>query len=342
MLLQGVREVAAIANPNEPEAVTQRNFDAKRERSTAHAALPPARRITERLKLSWAEVLAIAHAPEAQQNKLLGAKDKSLWATDWLTNEHVAAVLGLAAARLGADTVSVTEYDAERRKLVAADHARWLHGRHLLLPTPKQIVHKTGSWDEALRIAALKVPNKRAPRPREKRAPPLMDLIERFHDHYGVQPHATDLIAFAKGNGIPYPDPRKNKFSVARTEWLAKRRAQGLPDPKRALRPPGRRPKGSSPAPCPDYSRDVGAALPGERRLGEHRLSKWSREDCIASVASYLASLGGREHSTLRGYTTWAAAQESAPVIATVELHGSWETMRKLAQEELLRRAASD
>ena len=67
----------------------------------------------------------------------------------------------------------------------------------------------------------------------------------------------------------------------------------------------------------PDYSRDVGAARPGERRLGEHRLSKWSREDCIASVARYLEDAAG-SRSTLRGYSRWAAKQESAPVAATL------------------------
>src|SRR5690348_980370 len=101
MLLQGVREVAAIANPNEPESVTQRNFDAERERSTAHAALPPARRITERLKLSWAKVLAVAHEPEGEQNRLLGLKDKASSSADWLSEKHVAAMLRLVAGRLG-------------------------------------------------------------------------------------------------------------------------------------------------------------------------------------------------------------------------------------------------
>lgn len=334
VLLRGVREVAALANPGEPEAVAQRDFDAARAASAAHAALPPARRITERLKLSWTEVLAIAHAPEEEWSKLLGAKDKSLRRTDWLTDEHVAAVLGLAAARLGADTMSVTEYDVERRKLVAADRARWLHGRQLLLPTPRQIVGKTGSWDEALRVAGLKSENERDPRPREKRAPSFVDLSERFHDHYGVEPTAADLIAFAKGNGIPYPDPRKSKFSVARDEWLAKLRTRGLPAPKNLHRSPGRLRKGTHPAPRPDYSRDVGAALPGERRLGEHRLSKWSREDCIDAVARYLASLGGAR-STQRGYTAWAATQESAPVTATLQLHGRWNVLRREAQERL-------
>ena len=187
MLLRGVREVAALAQPDDPGSVTQRAFDAARARSAAHADLPPARRTTERLGLPWRDVLALAHEPVEEQNKLLGAKDRSLRADDWLTDEHVVAVLGLAAARIGMDTVSLAEYDAERRKLVRANGRR-VNGHGLLLPTPRQIVHKTGSWDEALRLAGLRLPGERAPRTREQRAPSLVDLMERFHDHYGVQP----------------------------------------------------------------------------------------------------------------------------------------------------------
>jgi hypothetical protein len=108
---------------------------------------------------------------------------------------------------------------------------------------------------------------------------------------------------------------------------------RGLPAPKNLHRSPGRLPKGSRPAPRPDYSRDVGAALPGERRLGEHRLSKWGREDCIENVARYLASLGGTR-STQRGYTAWAAAQESAPCASTLRLHGRRNDLRREAQEQ--------
>ncbi len=334
MLLRGVREVAALAKPGEPEAVTQRAFDAARAGSGAHANLRPARRIAERLDLLWADVLAVAHKPESRQPHELGARSRrGSYSQDWLTEEHVAAVLTIVAQRRSASTVSVSEYQAERAELLRTDRARWLHGRNLLLPTPRQIVVKVGSWDEALRKAGLQLPRERAPRPREKRAPSFPDLMERFHDHYGVQPTGKDLQEFARGNGIPYPDPRHVKFSVGLREWLAQRGASGLPAPK-VVRRPGRPRRNSRPAPRPDYSRDVGAARPGERRLGEHRLSKWSREDCIASVARYLEDLAG-SRSTSRGYSSWAAVQENTPRLSTLELHGGWETMRKLAQERL-------
>ncbi len=340
MLLRGVREVAVLASPNEPEAVTQRAFDVARAASATHADLPGAKRIAERLGWPWSLVLAVAHEPEDRHAHALGAKSRGPTSESWLTEEHVAAVLTIVAGRLSADTVSVTEYQAECEEMLRTDRARWVHGGNLPLPTPREVIYKLGSWDEALRIAGLKLPHQRPPRPREKRAPSLPDLMERFHDHYGVQPTVLDLQEFARGNGIPYPDPRRVKFSAGRKEWLARRRANGLTAPKVVRRPVGRPPRNSRPTPRPtprpDYSRDVGAARPGERRLGAHRLSKWTREDCIASVARYLEHAAG-SRSTQRGYSSWAAAQESAPVLATLELHGGWEGLRKLAQEELRR-----
>lgn len=145
-LLNGVREVAALAAPAEPQAVTQRAFDAARERSAAHASLPRARQITERLGgLSWAEVLAIAHAPVKDQVALLGAKDREPSSADWLNEKHVVAVLQIVAKRLRTRRLSRHAYSAEREKLLAEDRARYAHGR-LPLPTAHQITRVTGSW----------------------------------------------------------------------------------------------------------------------------------------------------------------------------------------------------
>jgi hypothetical protein len=340
MLLRAVREVAVLASPGRPEAVTQRAFDAARAGSSAHGWLPSARQIAEQLKLSWPETLAAAREPEDRQPHKLGAASRGPTSVDWLTEEHAAAVLQLVARRLSANTVSAAEYEAQCAQLLRTDRARWFHGGNLLLPTPRQLVHRFGSWDEALRKAGLKLPYERAPRPRPRPAPSFPDLMERFHDEYAVQPTAKALQEFARGNGIPYPDPRRVKFSDGLREWLEQRRANGEPSPRVIHRRPGRVPGNRRPAPRPDYSRDVNAARPGERRLGGHRQIKWTREDCIASVARYLEDTAG-SRSTQRGYSSWAAAQESVPHRSTLELHGGWEAMRKLAQKELHRRAAS-
>jgi hypothetical protein len=325
MLLAGVREVAALASPAEPEAITQRAFDAARERSPAHTWLPPARRITERLKWPWTEVLSVAHEPEATQSKLLGLKNtKAPRSTDWLSESHVAAALQLVAGRLGADTVSMNEYRAEQGRIAAADHSRWFHGRQLLFPTDQQIVHLTGSWDEALRFAALRVDRQPGPTRKRPNSPTLVDLMERFYDAHDFQPTARDLESFARTNGIPYPGKRPNKaFSTAKREWRERRRAAGWPEPN--VKSSGQRGGRAR-----DHAERVGAALPGERRTDE-----WDRESCVAAVARYITQLGPRERSTSRGYRVWAAQQEHAPVMTTIQLHGGWEAVRRAALKTL-------
>jgi hypothetical protein len=322
MLLKGVREIAALANPTEPGAVTQRAFDAARVGSAAHADLPPARRIAERLGLPWPEVLAVAHEPEEEQSKLLGAKGKEPSSTDWLSEAHVGAVLQLVAARLGVDTVSMNEYRAEYRRIVAADHARWLHGRRVLLPTDTQIVIAVGSWDAALRLAGLRTQRQRGPTRKLPNTPTLVDLMDRFYEAHGEQPTARALKAFARGNGIPYPSvPRGNGFRNAAREWMATRRElHGLSLAPRGVGAPR---KGRA-LPRRDYSRDVGAARPGERRTDE-----WDRDACVAAVARYVAQLRSGERSTSRGYRDWAAQQEHAPVMTTIQRHGGWEAVRR-------------
>jgi len=329
VLLQGVREVAALVNPAEPEEVTQREFDAKRVRSGAHAHLPAARRITERLGMSWPRVLAIAHRPEAEQARLLGIAERMSRSAPWLSEKHLAAMLQIVAARLGADSVSMAEYEAERAKIGAPDHVRAMLGSELLVPSAAQIELAAGSWDEAMRFAGLRSPE-RAPGPTRKapNSPSLPDLMERFYEVHGVQPTAAALHEFARASGIPYPGAKSgNMFRKAKEEWIARRRDAGEPAPKRPAHGRGRA------APRPDYGTKTGAVLSGERRI-----DRWDRESCIAAVAEYIAQLprGKRARSTSRGYRSWEMAQEHAPVMTTVQYHcGSWEAARRAALKQL-------
>ncbi len=325
MLLRGVRKVAALARPDEPGAVSQRAFDAAREHSSAHASLPPAKRIAERLGLPWREVVAVAHEPEARQNQLLAVKARGR-AQDWLTAEYVCVVLQLVAGRLGVDSVTTRDYRVERARLLAEDRARPRNGRWLLLPDDEQIIACAGSWDAALRIAGLNETIDRRPAEGQLGAPTLVDLLERFHDEYGFRPSTRDLRAFARGNGVPYPSERTQRFGVAVAEWVASRRSRGLAQPRVVKRAGGRGNR------APDYSRDVGAARPRERRR-----VKWTRAACAAAVAQYLAQLRRDERSTERGYTDWAAAQPrgDAPAVATIQTFGGWEAVRRESQERL-------
>ncbi len=66
VLLRGVREAAAEANPAEPSFVSQRAFDDARARSAARRGLPAARQIAAELKLPWRRVLVLAHESDAR------------------------------------------------------------------------------------------------------------------------------------------------------------------------------------------------------------------------------------------------------------------------------------
>jgi hypothetical protein len=322
-LLRAVREVAALASPEQPDAATQRAFDAARQRSHRYAALPAARQIAEELGLSWREVLAVAYEPEARQNQLLAVKSRKP-AQDWLSEEHVVAVLQLVARRLGADSLTTGRYRVERVRLLAADRARWMYGGSLLLPDDEQIMAFAGSWDAALRVAELKAPGEHPLTRRQPGAATLVDLLERFHEAHGFQPSARELRSFARGNGVPYPSERAQRFGAAVADWVSSRRARGLSEPRVVKRVGGRGKR------APDYSRDVAAARPGEQRR-----ERWTRANCAAAVARYLAQLRRGERSTERGYADWAAAQPrgAAPAIATIQSFGGWEAVRRDAQD---------
>ncbi len=66
-LLEGVRAVASLAAPQDITSATQRRFDLARVESDRFADLPPARRICERLGLSWYRTLRLAAMPPTER-----------------------------------------------------------------------------------------------------------------------------------------------------------------------------------------------------------------------------------------------------------------------------------
>ena len=336
ILLQGVRDVCALVNPSEPLEVSQRAFDTARAQGLPHSQgqassslegnsnvkdLPAARNIAAILRLPWGEVLKLAQEPPDVQNHRLSRKQTTP-GQDWLTDDYVAFSLKLVAHHLNVRTLTTSQYRRGREAVLKPDQARWLHGRQLLLPTFTQIRFVAGDWDKALALADL------APRPGlgdqglNKPAPGIVEVLERCYAAYGVQPSAAGLRAFARANGIPYRKDVDKTWLEGVAEWKAQRQAKGLPVPDR--RPPRNE--------RPDYSKDIGAALPGERRRG-----KWDNiEDCIPYVQRYLEQLRPGERSTQHGYRDWSATQDPRPPhISAFIQHGGWEAVRRKAQKRL-------
>jgi hypothetical protein len=320
MLLRGVREVAAVANPAQPGAVTQRTFDATKADSD-HAHLPAARQIARELGMPWRVVVAVANEPTGRQNHLLGLAGRVVLPADSVTDERVAFALRLVAGRLGAATLTTGAYEAERLVLLADDRRDWLHGRRLRLPSAAAIRLAAGGWDAALTLAELAT-DERPPQAIKQTILSRLDVMDRFHEHYAEQPTQRALLAFARGNGIPMSDEKRRPWSETVAEWRQRRRARGLPEPPASSRRGGRGMR------APDYSADVGAARPDER---PHR-GKWrDGEECATWVARYLANLPAGERSTRAGYGRWASLHPGAPSASRLAQHGGWEAVRLAA-----------
>jgi hypothetical protein len=322
LLLAAVREVSKLANPATPAEASQRAFDNARPRSSRFHDLPAARNIAATLKLPWREVLEVAHEPDDRHNHLLSVRTYNA-RRPWLTHEYIGFVLKFAAQRLELRSVSPSQYRVERERMLRADRAGWLHGRQLRLPNTDQIDAAAGGWDTALALAGLAARAGLAQRsngqPRTPAATPL-ELLERFYAIHGTQPSAAGLRVFAQANGIPYSQNRARRWNESVADWKAKRRARGLRVPD------GPPPRGEH----PDYTRDVGAALPGEQPR-----SKWDVEDCIAHVVMYLEQLRPGQRSTARGYTDWVKGRNGCPACSTFDQYGGWASVRRLALERL-------
>lgn len=323
-LLRGVHEVSLLANSSEPASVSQRAFDEARVGSAEHTSLPAASQIARELRLPWRKVVSLAHEPTGRQSHLLGLNEREQSPEGWLTESRVRFALRLVAGRLNVETLTMGAYDAERDALLVADRRDWMHGRRLRLPSAEAIREAADGWDEALRLAGLAV----GVRPsREIRQTILsrLDVMDRFYEHYGEQPTQKALLAFARGNQIPMSAEDKRLWSETVAGWKQRRRERGLPEPRVAQRKGGRGVK------APDYSRDVGAAHPGEQ---PHR-GKWADlGECAAWVARYHASLQRRERSTQTGYRAWARQNPGAPSPSAFAQHGGWEAVRGEAQEQ--------
>jgi len=318
MLLRGVREVASIADAENPIQVSQRRFDDARRLSRTFADLPKARDIAWRLRMPWREVLLLAHAHASTHAHRLGRVQTSP-EQDWLTDSYITFVLRLVARRLSAASVSPVQYRIERERMLAVDRTRWLHGRQMLLPSDDQIrIAVGGDWNRALVLAGLS-----ARVPPAGTANSTVALLERCYGAHGTEPTAAELRAFARANGIPWNPDKDRTWLQSVSAWKQERRERSLDVP---VGPPARDQR-------PDYAQDVGAALPGEQRRHD-----WSNlEDCLPFIIAYLAQLPVDVRSTKRGYQTWAYTQEAAPHPSAFDQHGGgWGRLRTLAQERML------
>jgi hypothetical protein len=185
---------------------------------------------------------------------------------------------------------------------------------------PQKARMLTGAWDAALELAKLE-PTSTKEEPASGVVNSL-ELLDRFYQVRGAQASSTDLKRFATANRIPY-NPARDKVPWPELieKWKEGLRARGITPPDKP--PPWRE--------RPDYTLDVGARRPGERRQIDCR----DFDDCLSHVIEYLEQLAPGERSTRRGYDHWASQHEDRPYVSELRKHGVWSEMRQKAQEKM-------
>lgn len=326
-LLQIVRQVAESSLADDPWRLSTRSWDRARERNESCADVPAARRICEHLRLPWEKVRVLAFITDHGQRVALGHALRDA-ETDWLTDEYCSFALNLIARREGVPTLTPGQYRTGCQAMVGAERNRRSIARRIPMPTAEQIEIKAGSWDEALADAGL------APRHglggQHARVGPvsLVNVLDRCYEHHGTEPTLGELVLFARANGIPFPRKERGRaYSSYVTEWKDGRAARGLGAPD------------GPPPKCerPDYSYDVGAALPGERRAK----GAWADgNEVMEWVMRYLGELKARDRASQRAYDAWARKQDGAPWASVLERHGGWVAVREEAWQRLRQRAS--
>ena len=316
LLLRVVREVSESAGVEEPAAIAQRPWDLAREQHELWSEAPQAKRVAERIGLSWAKVLEAAFSETRSQGVVLGQMARDRSEDGWFNQDYCIFALALIARRLEAETLRTHEYAAERERMLKEDARYWRHGRHLRLPTSDQIQKVTESWDDALRLAGL---SPLPPTPAH-RAPSMVELLDRCYEVYGTQPTKRELTAFAHGNGIAFPR-RVVTWSVSVAEWKQSLHDRGLSVPD------GPPPRGQRPG----YADDVGAGLEGERR----RTTWDDRRVCVEWVARFLRELLPGQRADIRSYQDWRRFNLGAPTYDTLHRNGGWAAARRDAERLL-------
>lgn len=317
-LLKIVRQVAEFSPADDPRRISTRSWDTARQLRERFANTPAARRICEHLHLSWEKVRELAFATGHGQRVALGHALGGEQA-DWLTEEYSNFVLKLIARRLGASTLTPGQYRAECEVMLRTGCSPRRRNEHLPFLTPEQIEAVAGTWGEALAGAGL-APRHGLGGHRAHVGPtPIIEVLDRCYEHHGTQPTLGELVLFARANDIPFPRKQRGRpYSSYVKDWKDARTERGLTVPD------GPPPKSER----PDYTRDLGAALPGERRAK----SAWADHDeVVAWVAQYLVQLKARDRVSQRAYDAWARQQHGAPWASVLKRHGGWVAVREEA-----------
>lgn len=317
-MLDLVAEVVRLANPERPERVTQRQFDATAVTDEQYADLPHARNITRLMLQGWGDLVALSLSDSDTRRRALAGRLRAANAA-WLTHEQAEYALRLVCRRLGGlATFAPGDYRRERDELIATARRNGAVAE-MSLPDEHQVIALFGDWDTALEAVGLQRRDDAPPR-RRRTAPTVPEVLERCYEAHGTLPNKGELYVFAQANGIPLPRKLDGKnYADHIAEWQQSRREAGLPFAEKFPRKRDR----------PDYSVDVGARIDGYERR-----NNWTPETIIPWLIRFLDELPANVRPVQRAYQDWSRETSGAPSASTVDTHGGFTALMDEARRQ--------
>lgn len=200
VLLQVVPRVLRAADPDRPDAVSQRAYNAARE-IAGYPDSPRADKIAARFNVSWSRLTSVVIA-EANPLRTLSKSDYSR-AQRWRSDAEIASALRTAAGWLGTDHINAASYERARAAINAAGKRRHLHGRGFV-PLPSAVViGRRLPFADAVAAAGLRAT------PRQSTPPmPRHEIVRLIVEHCGFVPRKADVEHFARHHDIRLADQR--------------------------------------------------------------------------------------------------------------------------------------
>lgn len=321
-LLDAVRAVARRFPPGQRLTLSQAQFDAARAEAT-HPNCPTAKQVAARLRLSWADVLAIAIDKKLNRPKRLSKRDVAE-KRDW-TELEIADALQLVAARLKTDRLRIIDYQVERERILVEATRGRIHRVEVELPSDHQILNVVKKWPVALRLAGLR----RSEEYQQLQGWPLKKAINWFVEQQGRRPMFTELDKYAKLYDV----------AIARREHLG----DGKTFNDLYLEVMAER--GEKPDKLPKYKKDRTLWKSGSRpEDAPHRKrTDWTRAQVIAALRRFLADRARRHedgHPTTKNYARWLDEGNDGPHYISLKKHGGWESLLKDARRQRRRKTA--
>jgi hypothetical protein len=249
--------------------------------------------------MPWPEVVECALDQSRDHSRTLGTRNK-ITGGDW-TLDDVIYALRVAARRLRQETLSLGEYEQEWQTLA----------REGPFPTANQIRYLVGTWRKAVELAGLS----------ETRSQPLAslsieDVIEHCLDRHGTLLTRAELPIYARAQGLNVRR-RARRWSESISLVRERRDSAGLQTP---LAPPPLNDR-------PNYAQSAGV-----ERVVLETSRRYSREECVAALARFLAELPAGRRPTQRAYRDWAKGKPATPTASTLQRFGRLEALLEEAR----------